>query len=199
MFSKLWHKMTGHRRANPEQSYRAASAATGIPKSTLHAHDQRLAEREIYDESSFWSSEAGQSFLKRMVVGVIYTFGIKGGMGAGRIEEFMKIIPGVESWQEWLKERTTKFIQNLANKTIAQSDLQMYLLQTLLPWMYWQEILKRTPAKRLRKINSAQYPSLCLTAVQGFMDLIPHGDKHVIRAGTLLPAMLVIFPIFFSL
>lgn len=92
MFSKLWHKMTGHRKENPEQSYRATSAATGIPKSTLHAHDQRLAAREVHDESTFWNSEAGQSFLKRMVVGVIYTFGIKGGMGAGRIEEFMKII-----------------------------------------------------------------------------------------------------------
>ena len=57
------------------------------------------------------------------------------------------IIAGVESWQEWLKERTAKFVQNLTNETTVQFDLQVYLIQTLLPWMYWQEILKRTPAK----------------------------------------------------
>ena len=70
------------------------------------------------------------------------------------------IVAGVESWQEWLKERTTKFVQNLRNETIAQSDLQMYLLQTLLPWMYWQEILKRTPPKKRNKNLRIYYEQL---------------------------------------
>lgn len=92
MFSKIWHKITGHRAAHPDQSYRAASAELGIPKSTIHAQVQRVEQRNKYDESQFWNSEAGQAFLKRLIVSTIYTFGIKGGIGAGRIEEFMQQI-----------------------------------------------------------------------------------------------------------
>ena len=39
--------------------------------------------------SEFWQSESGQGFIKRLIVSAIYTFSIKGGIGAGRIEEFM--------------------------------------------------------------------------------------------------------------
>ena len=92
MFSKIWHTITGHRASKPEQSYRSASAELGIPKSTIHHHDQRLASRNRDVESVFWNSESGQNFLKRLIVSAIYTFGIKGGIGAGRIEEFMQQI-----------------------------------------------------------------------------------------------------------
>jgi hypothetical protein len=92
MFSKLWHTITGHRKSKPDQSYRLASAELGIPKSTIHHHDQRLAKRNKEVESVFWNSEPGQNFLKRLIVSAIYTFGIKGGIGAGRIEEFMQQI-----------------------------------------------------------------------------------------------------------
>ena len=92
MFTKLWHKITGHRKENPTQSYRASAGELGIAKSTIHDHDKRLENRAQYPESEFWNSKAGQDFLKRLIVGTIYTFGIKGGIGAGRIEEFMKLI-----------------------------------------------------------------------------------------------------------
>ena len=92
MFTKLWHKITGHRKSNPDQSYRASAAELGVAKSTIHDHDKRLASRAQHPGSEFWNSQAGQDFLKRLIVGTIYTFGIKGGIGAGRIEEFMKLI-----------------------------------------------------------------------------------------------------------
>ncbi len=41
-------------------------------------------------ESTFWETEAGYKFLVRMVVASIYTFCIKGGIGAGRIHEFFE-------------------------------------------------------------------------------------------------------------
>lgn len=92
MFTKIWHKITGHRRENPNQSYRAAAAELGIPKSTIHAQEQRMRKRSEHEESRFWNSAAGQSFLKRLIISTIYNFGIKGGVGAGRIEEFMQHI-----------------------------------------------------------------------------------------------------------
>jgi len=92
MFSKLWDKISGHRQKEPEQSYRSAAKELGIAKSTIHDHDKRISQRMEYPESVFWSTGEGQAFLKRLIVATIYTFGIKGGVGAGRIEEFMKQI-----------------------------------------------------------------------------------------------------------
>lgn len=90
MFTKIWNKITSHRKAKPDQSYRSASKELGIPKSTIYDHSQRLKKRRIKTEDEFLESEAGQNFLKRMLVSSIYTFAIKGGVGAGRIEEFME-------------------------------------------------------------------------------------------------------------
>lgn len=90
MFTKIWNKITSHRKSKPYQSYRSASKELGIPKSTIHDHSQRLKKRNIKTEDEFLESEAGQNFLKRMLVSSIYTFAIKGGVGAGRIEEFME-------------------------------------------------------------------------------------------------------------
>jgi len=92
MFSKLWHKISGHRKQAPKQSYRKAAEELGIAKSTIHHHDKRSTERLQHAESAFWNTEAGQAFLKRLIVATIYTFGIKGGVGASRIEEFMQHI-----------------------------------------------------------------------------------------------------------
>ena len=298
MFSKLWHKMTGHRRANPEQSYRAASAATGIPKSTLHVHDQggtfmmrvlfgtrkqdnhfsnasiyrttieieavilryqELQEQGLKEQAAaqkeyievvlgadetwldrmllvcqelssgylFLNSQARKEALKTgslpsksnclyrnamdNIHKIIHPFSAtdllqKGeiikqtllqsiaqleeklvwsravkrsdNVGYGQIGEqkakdslpvevhlkaerqIPQIIAGVESWQEWLKERVAKFIQTLPNELTKQADLQIYLLQVLLPWIYWQEILKRTPPKARNKKLCIYYEQL---------------------------------------
>ena len=45
-----------------------------------------------YAESAYWESEAGQTFLLRLIVSTLYTFGIKAGVGAGRLEEFLEHI-----------------------------------------------------------------------------------------------------------
>lgn len=92
MFSKLWNKISGHRQRQPKQSYRSAAKELGVAKSTIYDHDKRLSERQQHPESTFWNTAEGQAFLKRLIVATIYTFGIKGGVGAGRIEEFMKQI-----------------------------------------------------------------------------------------------------------
>ena len=92
MFSKLWAKISGHRQKAPAQSYRSAAKELGIAKSTIYDQDKRLSQRIKYPESAFWNTQAGQAFVKRLIVATIYTFGIKGGIGAGRIEEFMRQI-----------------------------------------------------------------------------------------------------------
>ena len=92
MLTKIWQQITDRFRTHPEETVRETSKQLGIPKSTVHHHRQRTKKRQQFSESEFWDSEAGQNFIKRLIVSAIYTFGIKGGIGAGRIEEFMKQI-----------------------------------------------------------------------------------------------------------
>jgi len=92
MLTKIWQQITDRFRSHPEESVRETARNLGIPKSTVHHHRQRTKKRQQFSESEFWDSEAGQNFIKRLMVSAIYTFGIKGGIGAGRIEEFMKQI-----------------------------------------------------------------------------------------------------------
>jgi len=75
-------------------------------------------------------------------------------------KQIPQIIAGIDSWQEWLKERVDKFLHTSVNTSISQTDLQIYLLQILLPWMYWQEILKRTPPKERNKNLRLYYEQL---------------------------------------
>jgi len=92
MLKKIWHKISGYQTANPKSSLRQTAKELGVSKDMVHRQGKRTKKRRQFSESEFWDSEAGQNFIKRLIVSAIYTFGIKGGIGAGRIEEFMKQI-----------------------------------------------------------------------------------------------------------
>ena len=81
MLTKIWQQITDRFRSNPAESVRKAGEKLGVPK-----------KRQQFSESEFWDSEVGQNFIKRLIVSAIYNFGIKGGIGAGRIADFMKQI-----------------------------------------------------------------------------------------------------------
>ncbi len=74
------------------ETVRKIEEKTDIPKSTVHHHKKQIEKRDQYDESTFWETEVGYNFLKRLVIATIYTFSIKGGLGAGRIKEFFEYI-----------------------------------------------------------------------------------------------------------
>lgn len=92
MLKKIWQKISLYRKSNPKESIRQTSKALGVSKSMVQRQGERIKSSDQYDESEFWESEAGQNFIKRLIVGAIYTFCIKGGVGAGRVEEFMNYI-----------------------------------------------------------------------------------------------------------
>ena len=70
------------------QPIRDIAAATGIPKSSVHRHQQAFKQRHQHPESPFWDTGAGDDWLKRLVVAAIYIFGIKRGVGAESLSEF---------------------------------------------------------------------------------------------------------------
>ncbi len=75
-----------------QQSIRAIASATGIPKSSVHRHLQAIARRQQYPESYFWETEEGAQWLRLLVFGVIYCFGIKGGIGAESLSAFFHLL-----------------------------------------------------------------------------------------------------------
>lgn len=89
MLKEIWQKLRSYRESNETASLREISEATGVPVSTVAYHENRRTKREIASGTNNWETAWGQNFLKRMIISVIYTFGIKGGMGSERISEHL--------------------------------------------------------------------------------------------------------------
>ncbi len=75
-----------------QRSIRRIAAATGIPKSSVHRHQRVIERRNQYPESSWWETAAGQEWLRLLVFGTIYVFGIKCGIGAQTLSEFFYLL-----------------------------------------------------------------------------------------------------------
>jgi len=66
---------------NGKQSIRDVADQTGFSKSSVHRHKQAIERRNLYPESWFWQTEEGRTWLVRLVVATIYTFGFQRGVG----------------------------------------------------------------------------------------------------------------------
>ncbi len=86
MIKDIWHKISSFRKANPSKSMAQVGVELGVSSSMVKRHNKRREKRNQYTESEFWDS------IKRLIISAIYTFCIKGGVGAGRVEEFMQQI-----------------------------------------------------------------------------------------------------------
>jgi hypothetical protein len=75
-------------REHGKQSVRRLSERTGLSKSSVHRHLQAVNRRDRYPESSFWETEAGRTWLIRLVVATLFVFGLKRGVGAETLSEF---------------------------------------------------------------------------------------------------------------
>lgn len=87
MFKTLWHKIQAYNRSSRDESFREAGKSLGVPKSTVWYHENRNKNRTAAMGTNYWNTPKGQNDLQRMIISVIYTFGIKGGAGSGRIAE----------------------------------------------------------------------------------------------------------------
>jgi Family of unknown function (DUF6399)/IclR helix-turn-helix domain len=75
-------------RNNAKASIRQVARQTGLSKSSVHRLGQAMARRNQHAESWFWETEAGRQWLIRLVVAVLYTFGLKRGVGAETMSAF---------------------------------------------------------------------------------------------------------------
>jgi hypothetical protein len=122
----IWNKLYKHRKENTAESLKSASDSTGIASSTIAYHDKRQKRRKESSGTDQWDTAWGQYFLKRMIVSVIYTFGIKGGMGGGRISEHLLHLQLEGVAAESSIQRLTKEIGNniLWYKELQEKDLK---------------------------------------------------------------------------
>ena len=81
---KIFQSVSG----KTQQSIRAIASTTGIPKSSVDRHLRTIKRRQQHPESYFWETEEGRQWLRLLVFGVIYCFGIKGGIGSDSLSSF---------------------------------------------------------------------------------------------------------------
>jgi hypothetical protein len=75
-------------RDHGKQSLRRLAEQTGLSKSSVHRHLQAMNRRDRYAESWFWETEAGRTWLIRLVVATLFVFSLKRGVGTETISEF---------------------------------------------------------------------------------------------------------------
>src|SRR5215470_2941376 len=75
-------------REHGQQSVRRLAERTGLSKSSVHRHLQTIHRRDRYPEAAFWETEAGCTWLIRLVVATLFVFGLKRGVGADTLSEF---------------------------------------------------------------------------------------------------------------
>jgi len=79
-------------REGGKRSIRKIAEATGIAKSSVQRHKQAIERRNQYPESALWETAAGGQWLRLLVFGTIYVFGIKCGIGAETLSEFFYLL-----------------------------------------------------------------------------------------------------------
>jgi len=83
-------KVAAYLKENAMTGIGAMAAALDISKSSVHRHQQGILRRQQYPGSEWWETAAGSGWLKLLVLGVVYYFGIKQGVGSESLSEFLQ-------------------------------------------------------------------------------------------------------------
>ncbi len=75
-----------------QQSLRRIGEVVGLTKDSVARSLIAIAKRNRYPESYFWETAEGQVWLRLLVIGALYVFGLKGNQGAERLSEFFKLV-----------------------------------------------------------------------------------------------------------
>ena len=75
-----------------EQTCRRLAERLGCSKSAAHRHEQARKQRDQHPESWFWETEEGYDWLRRLIFGTIYIFGIQRSVGAGCLSEYFAML-----------------------------------------------------------------------------------------------------------
>ena len=85
-------KVAAEIRKNETVGIEPLSKLLEISKSSVHRHRKALLHTAQHPESCFWETSAGATWLKRLVLAVIYHLGIKQGVGSESLSAFFESI-----------------------------------------------------------------------------------------------------------
>ena len=85
-------QVAGFLKTQGRKALRTIAEATGLSRSSVHRHQQAIARAQQYPESIGWETAEGYQWLVRLVIAVVYHFGIKQGVGAESLSTFFKAI-----------------------------------------------------------------------------------------------------------
>ena len=119
----FWSKLFSKRKTNPELSRKDLSKELKVPVRTLNYNIAQQDKRLVNETTHFLESESGEQFLKRLVVASIYTFCLKGGVGAARVEEFFELIE-IQTHVAISESTILRLLQEIENSILHYKDLQ---------------------------------------------------------------------------
>ena len=73
-------------------SFRRLASKFNLSKSSVHRLHHRIKNRNQHPESSLWETEAGQKWLKILVLATIFIFSLQGGIGCEKISQFFHLL-----------------------------------------------------------------------------------------------------------
>ena len=73
-------------------SFRCLAKKTKLSKSSAHRLYHRIARRNQHPESSEGETEAGQNWLRLLVLATIFVFALPGGIGGERLSQFFHLL-----------------------------------------------------------------------------------------------------------
>ena len=129
-------------------SIRQLAQATGIPKSSVDRHCKALHRRAQEPEAVLWEPAVGYQWLQRLVVAVVFVFGIKSGVGAERLSEFFQRV------------RLGRYV---GSSPTALRQLRTQLEEAILAYRADQEALLR---------QAEQEVTICAGADETFFDQV---------------------------
>lgn len=118
-------KVAAYIQENAVAGVSAMAAALDLSKSSVHRHQQAILRRQQYPESEWWETAAGSRWLKLLVLGVVYYFGIKQGVGSESRSEFLQALrlePQVGSSASALRTLEQQMKQTIIDYQQAQSS-----------------------------------------------------------------------------
>lgn len=75
-----------------KNSFRRLAKKTNLSKSSVHRLYHRIVNRNHYPESPLWETEAGQKWLRLLVLATIFVFALQGGIGCERLSQFFNLL-----------------------------------------------------------------------------------------------------------
>jgi len=105
------------------QTLRKIAQATGLSKSSVERSLKSLEKRDQHPESHLWETEEGKAWLLRLVIAMIYVFGLKGNQGAERMSEFLKRIR-INTHVGVSPSALRKMMQKIEEKLVEFQEIQ---------------------------------------------------------------------------